>query len=60
MRPVADRERTRPASAPWADDDHLVGRAFAEDCVMLTRDQGLLSRTALPQSAVVRGDPTED
>jgi uncharacterized protein with PIN domain len=37
-----------------------VGRAFAEDCVMLTRDQGLLSRTALPQSAVVRGDRTED
>jgi uncharacterized protein len=43
-----------------ADDDHLVERAAYEDRVLLTRDRGLLSRTALREGALVRGFATEE
>lgn len=43
-----------------ADDDHLVDRALQEGRVLLTRDRGLLSRTALAEGALVRGSRTEE
>lgn len=43
-----------------AADDQLVRWAIAEARVLLTRDRDLLSRTALPEGALVRGDSTED
>lgn len=38
-----------------ADDDHLLDRAVQEGRVLLSRDRGLLSRTALQEGALVRG-----
>lgn len=43
-----------------AEDADLVRRATAEDRVLLTRDRGLLHRTALPEGALVRGGRTAD
>lgn len=43
-----------------ADDDHLVERAAYEERVLLTRDRGLLSRTALREGALVRGFGTAE
>ncbi len=43
-----------------ADDDHLLDRAVQEGRVLLSRDRGLLSRTALQEGALVRGFRTEE
>ncbi len=43
-----------------AEDAHLVERAIREERVLLTKDRGLLHRTALPEGALVRGDTVDE
>jgi uncharacterized protein len=43
-----------------ADDADLVERAVRERRVLLSRDRGLLSRTALAEGALVRGSRTQE
>lgn len=43
-----------------AADEELVRWAATETRVLLTRDRGLLARTALPEGGLVRHDRTED
>lgn len=43
-----------------ADDDSLVAQAVEEVRVLLSRDRGLLSRTALPEGALVRASSTPE
>jgi uncharacterized protein with PIN domain len=43
-----------------AGDDELVRGAIGGRRVLLSRDRGLLSRSALPEGALVRGDRTEE
>jgi uncharacterized protein len=48
------------AYEPNAEDVDLVRRAVEERRVLLTRDRGLLRRTAVPEGALVRGDGAGD
>ncbi|SFL80541.1 Mut7-C ubiquitin/RNAse domain-containing protein [Geodermatophilus ruber] len=60
---LARRLRLLGLDAAWsntAEDAALVGRARAENRVLLTQDRGLLMRRTLPHGALVRGHRPDD
>ena len=48
------------AYEPDADDSQLAARSAAENRVLLTRDRGLLFRSAVPDGALLRHDDVEE